>query len=408
VPRPPKRVLVRRWIAFSASVLVIVAVATYLPLTLLTPLPTVQARQTAYIVPQTTAAKLSLPSYGSSAIAAVGYPGLLTQGGSSRPLPIASITKIITALVVLQKKPLAVGEAGPNILFTAQDEVYLHSYAARDGDVYPIKVGGTMTEHDVLEVALVASANNYIRALADWAYGSEAKFLPVANAWLKAHGMSSTVLTDATGLNPQNTSTPTDLIALGRLALADPIISKIVGIKQANLPVVGLIQNTNKLLGTVGIDGIKTGTLNSAGASLLFSSTYDVDGTNIRLIGVILDGPSHPVIDAQIGKLVKQAQAAFTDVRLVSEGQKIGSYTTAWGAHADILAGASRSIVVLGGTPVSEHTVTNTIVTGKKGAIVGTTTFTVGSTKVTIPLKLATTIVDPGPVWRLTHPGVLL
>jgi D-alanyl-D-alanine carboxypeptidase (penicillin-binding protein 5/6) len=316
---------VRRWIAFSASVLVIVAVATYLPLTLLAPLPMVQARQTAYIAPQTTAAQLSLPSYGSSAIAAVGYPGLLTQGGTSRPLPIASITKIITALVVLQKKPLAVGEAGPNILFTAQDEVYLHSYAARDGDVYPIKVGGTMTEHDVLEVALVASANNYIRALADWAYGSEAKFLPVANAWLKAHGMSSTVLTDATGLNPQNTSTPTDLIALGRLALADPIISKIVGIKQAKLPVVGLIQNTNKLLGKVGIDGIKTGTLNSAGASLLFSSTYNVDGTNIRLIGVILDGPSHPVIDAQIGKLVKQAQAAFTEVRLVSKGRRLAA-----------------------------------------------------------------------------------
>jgi D-alanyl-D-alanine carboxypeptidase (penicillin-binding protein 5/6) len=399
---------VRRRIAFATSALVILAVAIYLPLTLLAPLHAVQAKQAAYVVPQTTSAKLAMPTYGSSAIAAIGYPGLLTQGGSSKPLPIASITKIITALVVLQKKPLAVGEAGPRILFTAQDEVYLHSYAARDGDVYPINVGGTMTEHDVLEVALVASANNYARALADWAYGSEANFLPAANSWLKAHGMPSTVLTDATGLNPQNTSRPSDLIALGQLALANPVISKIVGIQQATLPVVGKIQNTNKLLGKVGIDGIKTGTLNSAGASLLFSSTYNINGTNIRFIGVILDGPSHPVIDAQISRLVRQARAAFTQVRLVSEGQKIGSYSTAWGAHADILAGASRSVVVLGGTPVSEQTLTNTIVTGKKGSIVGTATFTVGSTKVTVPLKLATTIVDPGPVWRLTHPGVLL
>jgi D-alanyl-D-alanine carboxypeptidase (penicillin-binding protein 5/6) len=172
--------------------------------------------------------------------------------------------------------------------------------------------------------------------------------------------------------------------------------------------VVGSIQNTNKLLGKVGIDGIKTGTLNKAGASLLFASSYVIGGKPIRFIGVILDGPSHPVIDAQIGKLVQQAQAAFTEVRLITKGQKIASYTTDWGAHSDVLAGADRSLVVLRGTPISESVVTNTVVTGKKGTIVGTATFTVGTQKIAIPLTLAKTIVDPGPVWRLTHPTVLL
>ena len=53
-----------------------------------------------------------MPGYGDSAISAVGYPGFLATGGGTAPLPIASITKIITALVVLQKEPLSGRRAG--------------------------------------------------------------------------------------------------------------------------------------------------------------------------------------------------------------------------------------------------------------------------------------------------------
>ena len=380
----------------------------YLPLTLLAPVPATKAVKVGYTAPVTPTQTLSLPTYGDSAIAAVGYPGLLASGGGTTPLPIASITKIITALVVLQKAPLGAADAGPRIPFTSADQALLKSYAARDGDVYPIQVGGSMTERDVLTVALVPSANNYARALADWAYGSEANFLPVARAWLASHGLTSTTLTDCTGLNPQNTSTPTDLIALGKLALANPVISELISTKTANLPVVGQIKNTNQLLGTLGIDGIKTGTLNSAGASLLFSSQVVVGGRTIRLIGVVLDGPNHPTIDAAIAALVKAAREGFHAVTLAAKGQVFANYTTAWGARTAAIASRTVSVVVWGGTAITSAVSTSSEGESKSGVAVGSASFTAGTQRMTVPLVLSKKLSGPGGFWRLAHPGALL
>ncbi len=386
---------------------VVLALGFYLPLTLLAPVGTADASPTSHPVPTTAAPTFAMPGYGASAIGAVGFDGLLAQGGSTKPLPIASITKIITTLVVLEKRPLKVGEAGPGILFTSADQAILSGYLARDGEVYPIRVGGTMTESDVIKVALVASANNYARALADWAFGSEQRFLPVANAWLRSHGLTSTVLTDSTGLNPQNTSTPADLIELGRIALANPVVATDIAIRKTTLPVVGAIKNTNTLLGHSGIVGIKTGTLIEAGSSLLFASRQAIGPRTITFIGVILDGPTHAVIDARIRKLLATARSAFTDQRLISAGDSYGTYTTTWGASSTVVASASASVVIRRGTPIRRTVVMRPIGIAKKGTVVGSATFTVDGSVYSVPLKLTTSIVDPGPWWRLTHPGRL-
>ncbi len=378
----------------------------YLPLTLLAPVPHTPAALARYTAPVTTAQTITMPTYGDSAIAAVGYPGLLASGGGTAPLPIASITKIITALVVLQKDPLGVDEQGPNILFTQADEAILQSYRARGGDVFPIKVGASLTERQVLTIALVPSANNYARALADWAYGSEAAFLPVANAWLKTNGLDSTTLTDSIGLNPQNTSTPTDLIALGKLALANPLVAELVNTPSITLPVVGTVTNTNKLLGVEGIDGIKTGTLTMA--SLLFTSKLELGGTVITLIGVVLDGPDHPTIDAAIQALVAQARAGFHLVPVATKGQAFATYTTRWGSRANAVATRDVSMVVWGGTPVTENARARVLITAPKSETVGSVTFRSGVTTATVPLQLDRRISGPGGAWRLEHPGELL
>jgi D-alanyl-D-alanine carboxypeptidase (penicillin-binding protein 5/6) len=401
-------VYLRRRVLVFGSALIVLAMLFYLVLTLLAPLRATPPVLTSYTVPTTTAPVLTLPSYGDSAIAAVGYPGLLATGGGSAPRPIASITKIITALVVLQKKPLADGSAGPNILFTGADEVLLKSYARRDGDVYPIRVGGSMSERDVLTVALVASANNYARALVDWAYGSEANFLPVARAWLKVHGLSSTTLTDCTGLNPQNTSTPTDLIALGKIALDDPVVSSIIKIQKITLPVVGAIKNTNGLLGESGIDGIKTGTLNSAGSSLLFASRLSLGGHLVTLVGVVLDGPNHPTIDRAIHALVTQARAGFHLVTIVRKGQAFATYTTLWATRASAVAARTMTAVVWGGTPITTTVSANPATLETAGSLIGDAHITAGTAQFSVPLVLSTAITDPGPLWRLAHPALLL
>jgi D-alanyl-D-alanine carboxypeptidase (penicillin-binding protein 5/6) len=406
VPKPANSVYRRRRIAAFGTVLLVLAILFYLPLTLLAPLQQTPSVTTAYSAPTTTTPVLALPGYGDSAIAAVGYPGLLGTGGSSTPMPIASITKIITALVVLQKKPLAVGAAGPNIQFTSADLAIKNMYEARGGDVYPIQVGASMTEHQMLTVALVASANNYARALADWAYGSEANFLPVARAWLTAHGLTSTTLTDCTGLNPENTSTPTDLIALGKIALANPIIAPLVQTKAATLPIVGAIKNTNNLLGIAGIDGIKTGTLTKA--SLLFSSRLSLGGHVITLIGVVLDGPSHPVIDAAIHTLVEEARAGFHLVTVARKGQVFATYRTQWGTTASAIATRTVTTVVWGGTSIHSTISASSVGLDARGTVVGSVAFSTGTEQLTVPLTLSTSVADPGAGWRLSHPAQLL
>jgi D-alanyl-D-alanine carboxypeptidase (penicillin-binding protein 5/6) len=407
VPPSRSQVYLRRRILVFCVAVITLALLFYLPITLLAPMSPTVASRVFYSAPHSTAPVLALPSYGASAISAVGYPGLLASAGVSTPLPIASITKIITALVVLQKDPLNVGEQGPSIRFTAADEAILKAYAARDGDTYPIQVGGSLSELQVLTIALVPSANNYARALADWAYGSEANFLPVARAWLTAHGLASTTLTDCTGLNPQNTSTPTDLIALGKLALASPVISSIISIRSTTLPVVGLVNNTNPLLGEVGVDGIKTGTLDNAGASLLFSSRLDLGGHVVTLIGVVLDGPTHPVIDAAIAALLTVARGAFHLTTLASKGQVFARYRTAWGAVTSAVASRDVTMVLLDGTRVTSSTAANAAAPGKKGTILGLASFAAGNQRATVPLVQSSALKGPDPLWRLLNPGLL-
>src|SRR3954469_15683197 len=118
MPLTRRQVYRRRRIAVFGGLAVALGIAFYLPLTLLAPLRAVDAVLDPYSAPVQPAAALSFPGYGASAIGAVGFPGVLGSAGSTGQLSIASITKVVTSLVVLDAKPLAVGEQGPDITFT--------------------------------------------------------------------------------------------------------------------------------------------------------------------------------------------------------------------------------------------------------------------------------------------------
>jgi len=108
---PPSRPLTRRQIyrrrriaVFGGAALVL-ASSIYLPLTLLAPLKPAVVTVAAPVESASDVPALAFPGYGASAIGAVGYPGVLAQSGATTPLPMASITKVITALVVLEARP---------------------------------------------------------------------------------------------------------------------------------------------------------------------------------------------------------------------------------------------------------------------------------------------------------------
>ncbi len=401
MPLTRKQIHGRRRFAVFGGIALVLLIGIYLPLTLLAPLGVAHTTvATAAAAPGAKAA-VSWPQFGASAFGAVGYDGLLETSGNADPLPIASISKIITALVVLQAKPLATGDEGPTITFSQDDHDLYTKYLALQGTVKAMPVGASMTEHQVLEVALIASANNYATALADWAFGSESAYVAAATAWLAAHRLSHTTVVEPTGIDASNTSTASDLVALGKLAIANPIIAPIVDTPTLTLPIVGTLEDTNKLLGQDGIVGIKTGTLTIS--NLLFASRYDVGGTTVVIIGAILGGDRdtiYPAVTAALASIKK----GFHPITLAKKGQSFAEYGTAWGQDARAVAARTARVVTWGDTPVTSTVVPAGVRLGTRGSAAGEVRFRVGTTAIDVPLVLSSTLSDPGPWWRLGNP----
>lgn len=391
---------------FGALALV-VGIGFYLPMTLLAPLRAVEPVISKNVVVPGEAAQLSFPSYGGSAVGAVGFDGVLAQSGSTAPLPMASITKIVTMLVVLEAKPLKSGIDGPSITMTSTDVGLYSRYLSMGGQVTAVRAGWTFTQLEMMQLALVHSANNYAASLANWAYGSTDAYLAAAKSWVAVHKLSSMTITDPTGIDPRNAASSADLVMLGKLALANPVLASIVGTKTVTIPNVGSVTNTNTLLGTSGIDGIKTGTL-SEGSNLLFASDRRVGDTTVTIVGVVLGAPTHAQLDADVTILLTGVRAGFHRLQLTTRGEVFARYTTAWGQTATATARTSVSVVTWSSTAVTGSSSVATLTTGTKGQSFGTATFTVAGRTIRVPLGLSATVNDPGPGWRLSHPGLIV
>jgi len=404
--RPPSRrqLYRRRRIAVGAAAVVVLALVLYLPFSLLAPLGVAQRSIAVQPSLQASAAQLAWPGFGASAFGAVGYPDLLSVNGSTEALPMASITKIITAMVVLEAKPLATGTDGPEIEFSQADRALYSKYLAMRGSVKPMPANTSMSQLEVLQVTLIASANNYAEAVADWAYGTEAAYVDAAKTWLTEHGMTHTTVVEPTGINPANTSTATDLVTLGKLAMANPVISDIVDTPTLTLPEVGTIKDTNKLLGSEGVVGIKTGTLENIGSSLLFASKQKVGSSTVTIIGAVLGAADHDALYPAVTGLLRSITSGFHEITLAEKGQPFAGYRTAWSARTTAVATSDAKVVVWSDTPVSSVVAAPDIRLVARGETAGEVAFTVGKKTITVPLAFSTSVRDPGPAWRLAHP----
>ncbi|QYH36198.1 D-alanyl-D-alanine carboxypeptidase family protein [Salinibacterium sp. M195] len=406
MPLTQRQIFRRRRIVVFSAVGVALATAFYLPMTLLAPLSAVSASVITASVPELPQPELELPSYGASAIAAIDRTGLLAQSGSAEPLPIASITKIITALVVLDAKPLAVDEAGPTITFGETDLDYYYTQQAQNGLVWPVSDGQELSQREVMNVVLLASANNYAQSLAHWAYGTDEAFVAAAAAWLSDHGLENTTLTEASGIQESNRSTVEDLTKIARLAIDDPVVAAIVAAPSAEVPGLGTVENRNQLLGIDGVDGIKTGTLDDW-ACLLFSTDVTIAGEVKTFVGVVLGGPDHPTVAAAIRTLIADATAGYTEVELVSAGEEFAEYDTPWGDEARAIAADAVSRVVWGTDEISVTVDADPVRLANQGTDAGVVHVRIGTETIDVPLQFSDEIDDPGLWWRLTNPQSL-
>lgn len=399
---PPPRTR-RSWRFFVGFILIVFLL--YLCYCLLRPLgsftPTVHA------IPIVAASPVSIqwPSTGQAAIGAPGH-GVLASQNDTTPVPIASITKIITALVVLQKYPLAKGQSGPTITLNTSDVALYHTYIANDGSVIPVQDGEKLSEYEMLQAMLLPSANNISDSLAIWAYGSLDAYRAAAMEYLTDNSLTHTQLgSDASGLDPGTTSTASDLVTLGELAVKEPAITEIARQTRATLPLVGTVYNYNGALGMAGITGLKTGNNDQDPGAFLFTAEVPVAGKPMTVVGAVLNQSSLYNALVAAPPLVQSLQNGFTQRTVLKTNQQVVTYSTPWGAKTQ--GHPAKTVTVTawkGDTETTRVGAKNITVETTKGARVGSVTLQHGTTTTTHAVVLDQPLDRPSLWWRITHP----
>ena len=145
------------------------------------PAPTFQPQTLAGVVLPGSPPRLPWPDVGSAAVAVEGL-GLLGSYGQSSPQAIASIAKVMTADVILTDHPLALGDSGPSITFSAADAATYRTDLAQNQSVIKVVAGESLTELQALRALLIPSANNIAIRLAEWDSSSVTAFVAKMNS----------------------------------------------------------------------------------------------------------------------------------------------------------------------------------------------------------------------------------
>lgn len=213
------------------------------------------------------------------------------QKNANAVMPIASITKLMTAMVVLDGMP----DLKAPVTISEEDVDYLKGSTSR------LRVGATMTRETALLLALMSSENRASHALARHYPGGIPAFLAAMNVKAQALGMRDTRFEDPTGLNSHNVSTANDLAKMVAAAHRYPLIRELSTTPEAIVEINGRdmgFRNTNPLVKNVAWDvGLsKTGYISEAGKCLVMQAR-------------VADKPVVIVLLDSVGKLTRVGDA---------------------------------------------------------------------------------------------------
>jgi serine-type D-Ala-D-Ala carboxypeptidase (penicillin-binding protein 5/6) len=393
-----------RWRVLAALLLLIGGLAAwnYLrPIPAVTPVAELQSSE----VVAGSAPALPWPAGGSGAVSVSGL-GFIATSGNEQPIPAASVTKVMTALLILEDKPLATGASGPTLTMTEVDVQSYRADVANRESVVPVVNGEPLTQLQLLEGLLIPSANNYAETLARWDAGSIAAFVAKMNARAAALHMLHTTFSDTSGASPQTVSTPSDLLILGIETMKQQVFAQIVAMEQVVLPVAGTTYNVDHALGQAGIVGIKTGSGLSSGANFLFAAVLKVDGFSLTVYGCVMGLPTLDDAFASATSLISVMQADLHVRRVLTHNQTVASITTAWGGQTDVVSSADVDLVEWPGTVLRQTLVAGALVVDQPvapGTREGTEHLVLGDYSLDVPLVTASPLYPPGRIWRLTR-----
>lgn len=203
-----------------------------------------------------------------------------------QPAPIASLAKVMTAYLTLERHPLGEGEDGFTMTVSAAQAQAVAEEADEGQSVVAVRAGEQLTERQLLEALLIPSGNNVARMLAVGVAGSEADFVDEMNDEADSLGMDDTTYTDPSGFDPDTVSTAADQLRVFRRAMIYPVFRQIVSMPSVTLPVARTVTNFNPLLDQ-GYAG-KTGSDSAAGGCLAFFTQVTRGGHRQTAVGVVM------------------------------------------------------------------------------------------------------------------------
>lgn len=243
--------------------------------------------------------------------------------------PIASITKIMTMLLVM--------EALEQNKISLDDVVVASEHACSMGgsQVY-LAVGEEFTVHELLKAVAIHSANDASVALAEHVAGSEGVFVTMMNEKAKALGMNNTNFLDCSGLTDEgHYSTAHDIALMSReLIRKHPLIIEYTTIKRDTFRngTFGL-DNTNHLIGKYrGMTGLKTGMTNAAGYCLAATASRD----GLDLISVILGSDNLNMRFTETEKILDYGFSNFEILKIDKKGETAGNVSVKKGLAASV------------------------------------------------------------------------
>jgi len=265
------------------------------------------------------AAAFAVP-FGSQSVLVVeeGTGKVLVEKNADAVVPIASLTKLMTAMVVLDAKL----DMDEQIEIDRSDVDTVKYSSSR------VPVGASISRQDVLHLALMSSDNRAAAALARTYPGGKEGFKAAVRRKIQALGMTQTSIEEPTGLSPHNRSSAVDLIKMATASTRYPEIVRMTTEKKDIIDINGRgveYHNTNRLVGAKGWDvGLsKTGFTNEAGRCLIMKIT--AAGKNATLVLLNAGASSARVMDAlNIRRLISGDQgAAHPLARTVASGSLI-------------------------------------------------------------------------------------
>lgn len=267
---------------------------------------------------------------------------VLYEKNSKEELPPASMTKVMTMLLIME----AIDEG--KLKWDTKIRTSEHA-ASMGGSQIFLEPGEEMTAKEMMQGIAIGSGNDASVAMAEHIAGSEEGFIDMMNAKAKELGLKNTVFKNTTGL-PENGhySSAHDMALMAKELLKYEDITKFTGLYESylreNTDKKFWLVNTNKLVRFYpGVDGLKTGF--TAEAKYCLTATAQKDG--MRVIAVVFGAPTSKDRNAQVTKMLNYAFAQYQTHPVLKRNQAIGEAKVGKGQDKRVAALTSEPLSLL-------------------------------------------------------------